>query len=236
VYQEYFRAPARTTTGGVTREYGDQLYHTEARRMLTTDLLDSPLYTVASQAPRWVPLRRVDAPPPGGRPLAPKDWLRSTVKTETELCAEAQPRWDGLWQKAREAERLVAPERLPFYRSHVLAMIAINRQSNRMLLQVARAIQAVASGNAAQARDFLAQAIQACDEIRQAEAAAEYGPWKNWYAGDWLTNVGRTRQAIQVYAQHLEDPLAPLPSPLLWDWEAYYHIMHYEGDRAVDVK
>jgi hypothetical protein len=48
--------------------------------------------------------------------------------------------------------------------------------------------------------------------------------------------VRRTREAIQLYAQHLDDPLSPLPSPLLWDWEAYYHIMHYEGDRSVNVK
>jgi len=141
-----------------------------------------------------------------------------------------------VWQHAREAERLVAPERLPFYRAHVLAMIAINRESNRMLLQVAKAIQAAGAGDNRQARELLAQAIQACDEIHRAEVAAEYGRWKNWYAGDWLTNVRRTRETIQLYAQHLEDPLSALPSPLLWDWEAYYHIMHYEGTRSVDVK
>ena len=114
--------------------------------------------------------------------------------------------------------------------------IAINRHSNRMLWHVARAVQAAEAGNAAQARDLLARALQEIDEIRQAETAAEYGQWKNWYAGDWLTNVSRTREAIQLFAQHLADPRAPLPSPLLWDWEAYYHIMHYEGDRSVDVK
>ena len=236
VYDEYFKAPPRITVGNATREYGDQLYHSEARRMLTADVLDAPLYTVASQAPPWVPLRRVDPSPPGGGPVAPKEGLRTTVNTETEVCADAQPRWDAVWQKAREAEPLVAPERLSFYQAHVLTMIAINRQSNQMLLLVAKAIQAVTAGNAAHAREFIAQAIRACDEIRQAEAAAEYGPWKNWYAGDWLTNVGRTRQALQLYAQHLDDPLAPLPSPLIWDWEAYYHIMHYEGDRSVDVR
>ena len=105
-----------------------------------------------------------------------------------------------------------------------------------MLWHVARAVQAAEAGNAAQARDLLDRALQEIDEIRQAETAAEYGQWKNWYAGDWLTNVSRTREAIQLFAQHLADPRAPLPSPLLWDWEAYYHIMHYEGDRSVDVK
>jgi Glycosyl hydrolase family 115 len=236
VYEAYFEAPPRSTIGTATREYGDQLYHTEARRMLATHLLDSPLYTIPSQAPPWVALRRVDAAAPGGAPVAPREWLRTTVNTGTEQCAGAQPRWDAVWQNARAAEPLVAPERLPFYRAHVLAMVAINRQSNQILLLVAKAIEAAGAGNAEQARDFLAQAIRACEEIRQAEAAAEYGRWKNWYAGDWLTNLGRTRQAIEVYARHLDDPLAPLPSPLLWDWEAYYHIMHYQGDRTVDVK
>jgi hypothetical protein len=235
VYSEYFKAPARTS-GSVTREYGDQLYHTEARRMLATDLLDSPLYAIASQAPPWVPPRRVDATPPGGKPVNPREWLRNTMRTEIELCADAQRRWDAVWQKAREAEPLVAPERLPFYRAHVLTMIAINRQSNRMLLAVANAIQAAGAGKIAEARRFLEEALQACDEIHRAETTAEYGRWKNWYAGDWLTNVRRTRQSIELYAQHLADPLSPLPSPLLWDWEAYYHIMHYEGDRSVDVR
>jgi hypothetical protein len=52
--------------------------------MLTVDLLDSPLYTVASQAAPWVPLRRVATAPPAGSPVAPKEWLRSTVKTESD--------------------------------------------------------------------------------------------------------------------------------------------------------
>ena len=182
-----------------------------------------------------MPPRRVDVAP-AGAPLSRRNWLHDTTTAEIAACSDAERRWDGVWEKARAAEALVVPERLPFFRAHVLAMIAINRQSNRMLLQVARAVQAAADGNTAQASEAMAQALKAIDEIRQAETAAEYGQWKNWYAGDWLTNVNRTREAIQLFAQHLDDPRAPLPSPMLWDWEAYYHIMHYEGDRAVDVK
>jgi hypothetical protein len=235
VYDEYFKAPPRTTTNGVTREYGDQLYHTEARRMLTTDLLDRPLVTVASQAPLWMPLRRVDPVPPGG-PAAPKEWLKRMLQTELTACADAIPRWDALWEHARAAERLVAPERRSFYQAHVLTAIAINRDSNMMLLDVAKAIQARDAGKTSDAKTFIAQALAATDEIKTAETAAEYGQWKNWYAGDWLTNVPRTRQALQAYAAALDDPRAPLPSPLLWDWEAYYHIMHYEGERVLNVK
>jgi glycosyl hydrolase family 115 (putative glucuronidase) len=235
VYEEYFKAPPRTTVNNVTREYGDQLYHTEARRMLLTDLLDRPLYNVASQAPPWMALRRIEPVPPGG-PWAPKEWLNNTLKAELAACPEAQPRWDAVWEQARAAERLVAPDRRPFYQAHVLTAIAINRQSNLMLLDIARAIQARRAGRPAEAKPLIAQALRALDDIRAAETAAEYGQWKNWYAGDWLTNVPRTRQTVQAYADHLNDSLAPLPSPLQWDWEAYYRIMHYEGGRTVNVR
>jgi hypothetical protein len=124
---------------------------------------------------------------------------------------------------------------MPFYRAHVLTMIEVNRQSNLMLQKVARAIDLANNGKNEEARRLLAEALQACDEIRRAESAAEYGRWKNWYAGDWLTNVNRARETIALFAQHLADPLLPLPSPLLWDWEAYYRILHYEGGRTVDV-
>jgi hypothetical protein len=182
-----------------------------------------------------MPLRRVDPVPPGG-PAAPKEWLKSTIETELKACSEALPRWEALLQHARAAAPLVSPERRNFYQEHVLTAIAINRNSNVMLLDVAKAIQARDGGDVASAREFIAQALRAIDDIRTAETAAEYGPWKNWYAGDWLTNVPRTRQMLQAYAGALDDPLAPLPSPLIWDWEAYYRIMHYEGERVLDVK
>lgn len=235
LYETYFKAPARLP-GAATREYGDQLYHTEARRMILTQLLDAPLSSIPSQAPPWMPWRRLTNVSATGAPVAPKEWLRESVKTQIERTTEAQPRWDAVAQTASAAQALVQPDRLPFYRAHVLAMIAINRQSNVVLQKVARAIEADNAGKPQDARQLLNEAIQACDEIRRAETAAEYGRWKNWYAGDWLTNVNRTRETIALYARHLSDPLAPLPSPLLWDWEAYYHILHYEGTRSVDVR
>jgi len=235
IYETYFKAPSHLP-GSATREYGDQLYHTEARRMILTQMLDAPLFSIPSQAPPWMPPRRLTNPGAGGASVKPKDALRETVKTQIDRTTEAQPRWDAIAQSARAAQPLVSPDRLPFYRAHVLTMIAINRESNRMLGKVARAIDAANAGKNDDARQLLAEAVQACDGIRRGESAAEYGRWKNWYAGDWLTNVNRTREMIAAYAQHLADPLSPLPSPLLWDWEAYYHILHYEGDRAVDVR
>ena len=41
----------------------------------------------------------------------------------------------------------------------------------------------------------------------------------------------------KTFADFLNDPLTHAQPPVLWDgWEAYYHIMHYEGDRSADVK
>ena len=229
VYEDYFKAPA--TFGHPVHEYGDNLYHTEARRMMLTYMIDSPLYSIPSQAPKWVQPRIS-----GSGHEADKVWLRQAEEREIKQCGGAQPRWDAVWRQALAAEPLVAPNRLPFYRASVLAMIAINRESNQMLFQVASAIRDAQNGRMNEARESAQKALAALNAIRQAEAGAEYGKWKHWYRGDWLTGVYRTRQMVEIFSKYLTDPLVRLPPPILWNgWEAYYHIMRYEGDRTADV-
>ena len=231
VYEEYFKAPAHF--GQPIHEYGDQLYHTEARTMMLTYMIDSPLYSIPSQSPKWVQPWIFGARFPHA---TGKEWLSQAVKREIEQCGSAQPRWDAVWKQALDAEPLVTPGRRPFYRSSVLAMIAINRESNQTLFQVASAIREAQEGKMSEARASAQKALQALDSIQQAEAAAEYGKWKTWYRGDWLTGVYRTKQMVEIFSKFLTDPLTHLPPPVLWDgWEAYYHIMLYEGDRSADV-
>jgi hypothetical protein len=232
IYKEYFDAPAHF--GQPAREYGDNLYHTEARQMLLTFMIDSPLYSIPSQAPKWEPARIVGEGT--GRPSG-KGWLNETITKEIQQCGDAQPRWDAVWKNALEAEPLVAPDRRPFYRSEMLTMIAINRESNRMLFEVSRAMQDAENGQMVEGRRAAAQALSALDDIHRAQVDAEYGKWKNWYRGDSLTGVYRTHEVVQTFSDYLNDPLTHLSPPILWNgWEAYYHIMHYEGDRSADVK
>jgi hypothetical protein len=234
MYKDYFNAPAHFSfNGGQSLEYGDQLYHTESRQMMLTYMTDAPLYAIPSQAPKWEPSRILESRP--GRP-AGKEWLSVTAAREIQQCGDAQSRWDAVWKKAVTAEALVEPTHLPFYRAEVLTMIAINRESNRTLFLVSKAIQDASKGDLIEARKEMADAKSALDEVSQAQASAEYGKWKNWYRGDWLTGVYRTREMVDVFAKFLDDPLTNLSPPILWNgWEAYYHIMHYEGDRSVDV-
>jgi hypothetical protein len=230
IYEEYFEAPARLGPEP-THEYGDQYYHTEVRSLLLAYMIGSPLYSIPSQSPSWVTPRVYGFRGTG------EQWLSETARAEMQRCGEAQPRWEALWKKALEAEKLVAPERRPFYRAHPLAMIAIGKESNRILSLVAEAILEANKGETSRARDAAERALRSCDEIRKAEAGADYGKWKNWYRGDWLTNVYRTCELLQVFLKHLDDPWSPLPPPILWQgWEAYYHIMKYEGGRSVEVK
>ena len=234
LYKEYFNAPAHF--GDPPHEYGDQLYHTEVRRMLLSYMIDSPLYALPSQAPKWSSARILDGfgPPPNQLPA--KEWLSQTIAKEIQQCGEAQPRWDAVWKKALALEPLVPMARRNFYREQVLAMIAINRQSNRILFLLSKAIQDAASGNKAQAQQEIAQALTSSKEIHRAEGAAEYGKWKHWYRGDWLAGIYRTRKLVETFSKFLDDPETHIAPPVLWDgWEAYYHIMHYEGDRSVDV-
>jgi hypothetical protein len=231
IYKEYFNAPVHF--GHPSIEYGDQLYHTETRQMALTYMIDFPIYSIPSQGPKWEPVgklgERVDRP-------AGKQWLHETVAKEIQQCAEAQPRWDAVWTKALAAESLVAPERRSFYRAQMLTMIAINRESNRTLLEISKAIQDADAGKMAEARQATAVALSALESVRQAQVSAEYGKWKNWYRGDWLTGVNQTQQVVRTFSAFLDDPLTHLVPPVVWsNWEAYYHIMHYEGDRSVDV-
>jgi hypothetical protein len=236
LYKEYFKAPAHF--GDPPREYGDQLYHTEVRRMLLTYMIDSPLYALPSQAPKWESARILDAgSASGAAPMTGREWLIQAINRDVQQCGDAQARWDQVWKQAVALEPLVPIERQKFYSEQVLAMIAINRESNRVLFLISKAIQDAQKGDKTQAHQEVDEALAAFDEMHRAENAAEYGKWKHWYRGDWLTGIDHTRELVQVFSKFLDDPDTHIAPPVLWDgWEAYYHIMHYEGDRAADVK
>lgn len=236
LYKLDFAAPAHL--GNPVHEYGDQLYHTEARLMVLRYMIDSPLYGLPSQSPKWEEPHIFTFRFGGGAARLPdKQWLDETTKREIQQCGEAHVRWDAVWKQAIAVQPLIPAARRPFYDEQVLAMIAINRESNRILLSVSNAIQDASSGNKAKAHEEINDALSAFDEIQRAESAAEYGKWKNWYRGDWLTGVYRTRQIVETFSKFLDDPQTHISPPVLWDgWEAYYHIMHYEGDRTADVQ
>jgi len=41
---------------------------------------------------------------------------------------------------------------------------------------------------------------------------------------------------VETFVKYLDDPMITLPPPVnAGGWEGYYHIMHYEGNRSVDV-
>ncbi|MGA9584163.1 MAG: glycosyl hydrolase 115 family protein, partial [Terracidiphilus sp.] len=247
VYKEYFAAPSlrnSTPSPGLTsagnappppprlsnvpREEGDQHYHSEIRLLLLDRLSGGQIAAIPSQSPKWTAPRLM--------PALEEQTKKEMLDRDIRECEGAQPRWDAVWQHAVAAKSLVDPDRRDYYQGAVLTMITINRESNRALLLVARALQDDGAGDEEKARNEAGEALQALDAIQASMTAAEYGKWKNWYRGDWLTGVYRTRELVQAYADHLKDPMAKLPAPVAWSgWEAYFHIMKYEGDRSVDV-
>jgi len=246
VYKEYFAAPAvrqRNAAPGLTsagnappppplstikRPFGDQHYHSEMRRLLLDALTENQVIAVPSQSPKWTEPHVLPQPDDAER--------QEMIRRDIEECEEAQPRWDELWKHALAARNLVDADRRDYYQAAVLTMILINRESNRALASAAQATQDAADGNSVKARAEVDDALTSLAAIQQSMKQAEYGKWKNWYRGDWLTGVDRTRELVSAFAEHLEDPLARLPAPAAWTgWEAYFHIMEYEGARSVDV-
>ncbi|MGA8089018.1 MAG: glycosyl hydrolase 115 family protein [Terracidiphilus sp.] len=248
IYKEYFAAPSLrsamppvglTSAGNappapprlsnVPREEGDQHYHSEMRLLLLDRLSEHQVAAVPSQSPKWTPPRLM--------PEFTTEQRAARLERDIRDCEDAQPRWDAVWQHTVAAKTLVDPDREQYYQAAVLTMITINRESNRALLLVARALQDDAAGDTEKARNEAGEALQALDTVEASMALAEYGKWKSWYRGDWLTGVYRTRELVQAYGDHLRDPMAKLPAPVAWSgWEAYFHITEYEGDRSVDVR
>lgn len=246
VYKEYFAAPSprpsygppRLTSAGVAPPQepksavpipcGDQFYHTEVRRLILDTLSEHQVAAIPSQSPKWTPPRLL--------PELSEQMRESLIDRDIKEATEAQPRWDAVWKDALAAESLIEPSRRNYYEEQVLTMITINRESNHMLFEVASAMKDANGGEKAQAETEAAGALKSLDAILASMRAAEYGKWKNWYRGDWLTGVYRTRELVEDYANHLKDPMAKLPAPAQWSgWEGYFHIMEYEDDRSVDV-
>lgn len=248
VYKDYFAAPSlrrafgppRMTSAGnapppppmadrFTRWDGDQHYHSEARRLILDDLSVHQVVGIPSQSPKWTQPRVALS----GDAAMQQRSLDNDIKDGED----AAPRWDKVWNEAVAAESLVDPGRRQYYQAEVLTMITINRESNRMLLELAKSMKDANAGDKAKAETEAAASLAALDAVQKSMALGEYGKWKNWYRGDWLTGVYRTQQVLEDYAGFLKDPESHLPPPIVWNgWEAYYHIMQYEGDRSADVK
>jgi hypothetical protein len=246
IYKEYFAAPSlrppfgppRLTSAGVAPPptppsnvpipIGDQYYHSEARWMILDTLTEHQVNSIPSQSPKWTQPHVLPEPDAQVRQFL--------IDRDIKECADAQPRWDAVWKDAVAAKSLIDPASSNYYQEAVLTMVTINRESNQMLFEVASAVKDFNAGQTAKAQGETAEALRALDAIQASMHAAEYGKWKNWYRGDWLTGVYRTRELVQAYADHLKDPMAKLPAPASWSgWEAYFHIMEYEDDRSVDV-
>jgi Glycosyl hydrolase family 115 len=239
VYRDYFNAFSHIPPAehGAGEEYGDQLYHQEAQGLLLATMVSPPYYYVPSQAPAWtpVPVLGLAASKPFFLQMGP-DWARSTVLRELAVCGAAQARWDAVWSEALGAESLVAPARRQYYQAGVLTMIAINRDSNRILYLIAAAVRDFHAGDTVRALAEAKQTLPAFDEIQRLESAAEYGKWRNWYRGEWIDGIHHTRDLVETFIRYLHDPMTVLPPPVIYGgWEGYYHIMHYEGERTVDV-
>ncbi|HEY4077229.1 MAG TPA: glycosyl hydrolase 115 family protein [Rhizomicrobium sp.] len=234
VWDSYFKAIPRLPSGD---DYGDQIYHTEARQMLMSTMISPPWYSIVGQSASWTPVRilGLNIDPNYGRDVE-HDYVAKTMARELKVCAEAQPRWDAVWNAAKAAEVQVPKARLPFYDAYVLTGIAINRDGNRMLWLVADAIQKTQHGDKAGAHKDVKDAQSAIAHIKQMERAAEYGKWQHWYRGEWLVAVDETRTMLDYFDRWIDDPMTTLPAPVISNsWQGYYHIMHYEGGKSADV-
>lgn len=233
-YADYFKAFAHLPSGD---EYGDQLFHSEARQLLLSTMVSPPYYGIPGQSPFWTPVRILGlGNDKGNWQYIGPDYVEKTSAREIVNCDEAAARWDAVWQKAKAAEALIPADRRSYYDYQMLTMTAINRDSNHILLMVSRAVRDARASNKARAKEEALATLADFDEIKRLENASEYGKWQHWWRGEWLVGIGETRTAVEQFLKWLDDPAGTLPLPVQGSsWQGYYHILHYEGDKTVDL-
>jgi hypothetical protein len=233
VLEEYFRAFSRVPEGEPQAgdDYGDNAFHRKAQDLLMQTMVDPPYFYLLDQAPKWTPVLIVGLDENAvGVPLTTEE-----IERELKITGEAQEGWDSVWRHANDANSKVARDRRDYYQAYVLLMIAINQESNRILNLVAQAVLDYRSGDIEAARANMLDTLKSFDKIEAMQRKAEYGKWKNWYRGEWLIDMRRTRERVEFFLRYLDDPMTLLPMPIVNSWQAYYHILHYQGYRSVDV-
>jgi len=233
-YEAYFRAIPHAPSGkgwGAGLEMGDQHYHWVGRELLLRAMISPPYYIASGQSPTWRAIREFRS-----NDGASDKWIDETISRELALCRSAAPKWDAVLKQATAITPLVAPERRPYFRYAVLTMVAANRNSSAMLAAVCRAVAAARAGRRDEAHKFANAAVAEIDELERYKSFGTYGTWAHWWRGELLTNIESTRQYLDMFKAWLADSIGSTPMPTLdADWQAYYRILHYQGDRSVDV-
>ena len=114
IYRDYFAAIPKLASGD---DYGDQLYHSEARQMLLSAMVDPPYYALPGQSPKWTQVRNLGLPSPNGGPafgMGPA-YATDTATRELKVTGDARAKWDAVWKEALAAEALVSQERRDYF-------------------------------------------------------------------------------------------------------------------------
>ena len=234
LYQDYFGAIPKTATGN---DYGDQIYHSEARQMLMSQMITGPYYSIPGQSPKWTAVRLIGVPLSGANPNLPMGphYAIATATRELKVTGDAQSKWDAVWREALAGEAAVPADRKLYYDYAIITNIAMNRDGNHILYLLSHAVLAAQKGDKSAARRDALATMADFAEIKKLEKQAEYDKWKNWYRGEWLDGVDETHKMVQDYIAWLDDPLKVPQPTIVNSWQGYYHIMHYEGTKQTDV-
>jgi hypothetical protein len=176
-YKAYFDAPARY--GSAT----DATISDEFEQWCARDLLLRILQGDASSPVRFRFLRVRDTAAYGAR--------------VTEICRQAEPRWERARMLAEQALARVPPARRDFFRAHALTQVQLRWHANRMLGAIAEAASP-GLGNSAKL-EKIDRAVASLHAIQTALRDAEYGQWAGFYSlGDWFVDIPLTLRLAEA--------------------------------------
>ncbi len=224
LWREYFAAPWRYD-GAFPDHLEDNAYQTFTRGLVIAAArgrFDDPyVYTTfAAHYPR--PYH-----------LLGERTVRSLAAVLAAGTAEAQPRLDGLLERATTLAERVPAERRDFVRGHLVTQLAVHATANRELHAVAHGVAALADGDRAKAIGWFEQARQAIIDLLRVLRAGETPGWDDWYGGDEFVKVPASLELVELLLEALRGGEWPSEDPDFREpQDQYIRIKAYQAGRS----
>jgi hypothetical protein len=215
-YRAYFAAPGRY--GAEEWEtFGDNTYFTCTRGLLLNQIAAS-----APQIDRWF------------RNWFPNRPYKDVVQALERAAHEAAPRWEQARDLALRTRESVPPSRRAFFEAHVTTQIDVHRYANRMLLEAIAAVRT--ESPASERRAHLARLIENAQSVQAALRGSEYGPWRDFFAGELFVDIPHTIGMARGLDLKLQGKPVPADLPLRhWPEDPYVKMKAYQGARKVPL-
>jgi hypothetical protein len=115
--------------------------------------------------------------------------LYKTLDRYQPLAANSAHNFRAVAEQAQPVLARIAPERRPFFTDNLLVQAETMAGVCAWLEELCKGTRAFTALEVGEAADHARRAADALGHVLEYRKRAEWGPWANWYRGDWRMNL-----------------------------------------------